>query len=250
MNKLLEVNNLQKKYHTNMGEVEAIKDLNFDVYDKEFLCIVGSSGCGKSTLLNILANLDNKSGGTIKCYKDNLKIGYMLQDDCLFPWLNILDNATLGLDINHQKNEENIQYVKKLLFKYGLGDFLDKYPSQLSGGMKQRVALIRTLATKPDILLLDEPFSALDYVSRLSVSDDVYKIIKEEKKTVIMITHDIAEAISLGDRVIVLSKRPTVIKNIYEIKLSNKKTPIENRKAKEFSYYYDLLWKDLDKNVY
>lgn len=250
MTKILDIKNLSKNYNTKMGEVEAIKDLSFSVNEGEILCIVGSSGCGKSTLLNILANLDNKTGGTITYGKENLKIGYMLQEHCLFPWLTILDNATIGLDINKQKTKENIDYVKNLLIKYGLGDFMDKYPDQLSGGMKQRVALIRTLASKPDILMLDEPFSALDYVSRLAVSDDVYRIIKEEKKTIIMITHDIAEAISIGDRIIVLSKRPTKVKKIYEVKLTNKSTPIENRKAKEFSYYYELLWKDLDKNVY
>lgn len=248
MNKLLEVKNLTKNYHTKAGEITAIKDISFSLYDGEFLCIIGSSGCGKSTFLNILANLDTKTNGEI-IKKENLKIGYMLQEDALFPWLTILDNACLGLDITHTKTKENITYVKGLLNKYGLGDFQDKYPSQLSGGMRQRVALIRTLATKPDILLLDEPFSALDYVSRLSVSEDVAKIIKEEKKAVIMITHDIAEALSLADRVIVFSKRPAIIKNIYEINLSKKGTPLENRQDKMFSYYYDKLWKDLDINV-
>ena len=172
----------------------------------------------------------------------------MLQDDCLLPWLNILDNALLGLDIMNLKTKENINYVKGLLKKYGLEEFLEKYPNQLSGGMRQRVALIRTLAIKPDILLLDEPFSALDYMSRLVVSEDVANIIKQEKKTVIMITHDIAEALSLADRIIVLSKRPAVIKNIYNINLEGN-SPLSRRKAKKFAYYYDLLWKDLDKNV-
>ncbi len=248
MNKILEVKNLKKKYQTINGEINAIEDITFDLYDKEFLCMVGSSGCGKSTLLNILAGLEAKTSGIIN-YKDNLKIGYMLQEDALFPWLNILDNATLGLKITKTHNKENEEFVKDLLTKYGLKDFIYKYPKELSGGMRQRVALIRTLALKPDILMLDEPFSALDYVSRLSVSDDVARIIKNENKTVIMITHDIAEAISLADRVIVLSKRPARIKNIYNIELAKKSNPIENRKDKEFSKYYDILWKDLDKNV-
>ena len=247
MNKLLEIKNLSKNYNTKLGEIKAIDNISFDVYDQEFLCIIGSSGCGKSTLLNILANLDYLSSGEITKNKD-LKIGYMLQDDCLLPWLNILDNALLGLDIMNLKNEKNITYVKGLLKKYGLEDFLEKYPNQLSGGMRQRVALIRTLAIKPDILLLDEPFSALDYMSRLIVSEDVSKIIKNEKKTVIMITHDIAEALSLADRIIVLSKRPAIIKNTYNISLEGS-SPIERRKAKGFADYYDLLWKDLDKNV-
>ena len=247
MNKLLEIKNLSKNYNTKMGEVKAIDNISFDVYDKEFLCIIGSSGCGKSTLLNILANLDYLSEGEI-IKNNDLKIGYMLQEDCLLPWLNILDNATLGLDIMHIKTEENVKYVKNLLEKYGLGDFLEKYPNQLSGGMRQRVALIRTLATKPDILLLDEPFSALDYMSRLMVSEDVSKIIKNEKKTVVMITHDIAEALSLADRIIVLSKRPAVIKKIYNIDIEEV-SPMERRKSPRFAPYYDLLWKELDKNV-
>lgn len=248
MNNILEVKNLSKNYHTMKGEIEAISDVSFNLRDKEVLCIVGSSGCGKSTLLNILMGLDDKTHGVINI-NDGLKLGYMLQEDALFPWLNILDNACLGLDIKNMKTKENVLFVKELLQKYGLGEFLEKYPSELSGGMRQRVALIRTLALKPDILMLDEPFSALDYVSRLSVSYDVFNIIKKEKKSVIMITHDLAEAISVADRVIVLSKRPARVKNIYEIKLTNKSNPIENRKAKEFGYYYDLLWKDLDKNV-
>lgn len=248
MNKsLLEIKDLTKIYHTKNGEIKAIDNISFNLYEKEFLCIVGSSGCGKSTLLNILANLDEKSDGQIKKNK-NLKIGYMLQEDALFPWLTILENATLGLEIKKIKTKENVEYVKELLAKYGLKDFINKYPSQLSGGMRQRVALIRTLAIKPDILLLDEPFSALDYVSRLMVSEDVKKIIKAEKKTVIMITHDLAEAISLADRIIVLSKRPSKIKTIYNIKIDGL-TALERRKSNKFSYYYDLLWKELDKNV-
>lgn len=243
MNKsLLEIKDLTKIYHTKNGEIKAIDNISFNLYEKEFLCIVGSSGCGKSTLLNILANLDEKSDGQIKKNK-NLKIGYMLQEDALFPWLTILENATLGLKIKKIKTKENIEYVKELLAKYGLKDFINKYPSQLSGGMRQRVALIRTLAIKPDILLLDEPFSALDYVSRLMVSEDVKKIIKAEKKTVIMITHDLAEAISLADRIIVLSKRPSKIKTIYNIKIDGL-TALERRKSNKFSYYYDLLWKN------
>ena len=247
MNKILEIKNLSKTFHTKMGEIKAIDNVTFDVFDQEFICIIGSSGCGKSTLLNILANLDNYTNGNI-IKKDNLKIGYMLQEDALLPWLTILDNALLGLEIKKIKIKENVEYVKKLLEKYGLNGFLEKYPHQLSGGMRQRVALIRTLAIKPDLLLLDEPFSALDYVSRLMVSEDVAKIIREENKTVIMITHDISEAISLASRVIVLSKRPATVKNIYKIDIEGN-TPMERRKSSKFAHYYNLLWKDLDKNV-
>ena len=246
-NKLLEIQNLRKNYHTQNGEIYAIDNISFNIENQEFVCIIGSSGCGKSTLLNILAELEEKSSGNI-IKKENLKIGYMLQDDALFPWLTILDNALLGLVIENKKNKENIEYVISLLEKYGLKDFLNKYPSELSGGMRQRVALIRTLAIKPDILLLDEPFSALDYVSRLKVSEDVSKILKSEKKTALMITHDIAEAISLADRIIVLSKRPAKIKNIYKINIDGN-SPLERRKSKLFSTYYNQLWKELDNDI-
>lgn len=247
MQKLLEVNNISKTFNTLNGEINAIKSISFDVNNEQFIAIVGSSGCGKSTLLNIISGLLEKTNGTIKFYKENPIIGYMLQEDALLPYLNILDNATLGLSLKKIKTKENIEYTKRLLETYGLKDFIYKYPKELSGGMKQRVALIRTLAIKPDILLLDEPFSALDYQSRLSVSEDVYNIIKKEKKTVIMITHDIAEAISLSDKIIVLSKRPSIVKKIYDIEMENKSTPINNRKCKEFSDYYDKIWRDLDE---
>lgn len=247
MQKLLEINNISKTFNTLNGEINAIKSISFDVNNEDFIAIVGSSGCGKSTLLNIISGLLEKTNGTIKFYKENPIIGYMLQEDALLPYLNILDNATLGLSLKKIKTKENIEYTKKLLETYGLKDFIHKYPKELSGGMKQRVALIRTLAIKPDILLLDEPFSALDYQSRLSVSEDVYNIIKKEKKTVIMITHDIAEAISLSDKIIVLSKRPSIVKKIYDIEMENKSTPINNRKCKEFSDYYDKIWRDLDE---
>lgn len=247
MQKLLEINNISKTFNTLNGEINAIKSISFDVNNEDFIAIVGSSGCGKSTLLNIISGLLEKTNGTMKFYKKNPIIGYMLQEDALLPYLNILDNATLGLSLKKIKTKENIEYTKRLLETYGLKDFIYKYPKELSGGMKQRVALIRTLAIKPDILLLDEPFSALDYQSRLSVSEDVYNIIKKEKKTVIMITHDIAEAISLSDKIIVLSKRPSIVKKIYDIKMENKSTPINNRTCKEFSDYYDKIWRDLDE---
>lgn len=172
----------------------------------------------------------------------------MLQSDSLLPWKTVFENAILGLEIKKIKNNTNLNYVHKLLNTYGLKDFKDKYPHELSGGMRQRVALIRTLALKPDILILDEPFSRLDYQSALKVSDDVYNIIKKEKKTAIMVTHDLASAISISDRVIVLNNRPSLVKNIYEIKRIENLSPIENRKDKNFAYYYDLIWKDLSNN--
>lgn len=248
MEHILSIKNLRKIYHTKKEEIHAVDDFSFDLLDGEFVAIVGPSGCGKSTILSILCGLEKKSSGIIKL-KNDTKIGYMLQGDSLFEWRNILSNCLLGLEIHKNLTKEHKDYVLHLLDTYGLKDFKESYPSNLSGGMRQRVALIRTLATNPDILLLDEPFSALDYQSRLAVSDDVYNIIKKEKKSAIMVTHDIAEAISMADRVIVLSERPCHIKKIYNINLSNRSTPIENRKAKEFSEYYDLIWKDLDFHV-
>ena len=249
MNKILEIKNLSKNYLSKEGIVNAIKDISFKVYEKDFIAIVGPSGCGKSTLLSILANLENKTSGLIKYNNKDIKIGYMFQQDCLFDHLTILENCLLGLKIRGKINKHDKSYVINLLNTYGLKEFINKYPKNLSGGMRQRVALIRTLAIKPDIILLDEPFSALDAQSRLIVSDDVYKIIKKENKSAIIVTHDIAEAISMADRIIVLTGRPSKIKNEYEINLTNKSTPIENRKAKEFSMYYDKIWKDIDYYV-
>ena len=242
---LLKVRGLKKMYHNDQGETLAIKDVSFDVKKKEILSIVGPSGCGKSTILSILTNLEEKSDGEI-AFLGNENIGYMLQNDSLFPWLTILNNCLIGLEVAGTKNEENIRRVRELLEKYGLLEFIDKYPDSLSGGMRQRVALIRTLATNPSLLLLDEPYSALDYQTRLNLSDDMYKIIKAEGKAAILITHDIAEAISMSDRVIVLSSRPAIVKSVYEINLTDKKNPIHNRKCLEFNEYYEKIWRDLD----
>ena len=243
--KILDINNLRKIYHTKNDEILAVDDFSYFLEEGEFVSIVGPSGCGKSTILSILCGLMDYSSGRIT-FCNNSKLGYMLQEDSLFEFRNILDNCLIGLEINNTLNNESKKYVENLLKTYGLYSFKDKYPDNLSGGMRQRVALIRTLATKPDILLLDEPFSALDYQTRLKVSNDVYNIIKKEKKSAIMVTHDIAEAVSMSDKVIVLTNRPSKIKNIYEIKLDNKRSPIDNRKDPKFNYYYDLIWKDID----
>lgn len=248
MDKILTITNLEKSFHTSDGEIKALESVSFDVIEKEFISIVGPSGCGKSTILSILAGLEEKSKGEIN-FSKNYTIGYMLQNDSLFEWRTVLENCLLGLEITNQLTKENKEYVINLLKTYGLEEFIDSYPSRLSGGMRQRVALIRTLATKPDILLLDEAMSALDYQSRLAISDDIYKIIKKEGKTAIMVTHDIAEAISMSDRIIVLSKRPATVKKVYEINMQNKSTPIQNRKCKEFASYYDEIWRDLDVHI-
>lgn len=246
--KLLSINGLSKTYYSLKDEIKVLDDISFDIYEGDFIGLIGPSGCGKSSILNILSSLDKEYKGTIKT-KENIKIGYMFQEDTLFPWLTIYDNAMLGLKISKTYTKENINYIDNLLKKYNLYDFKDKYPKELSGGMKQRLSLIRTLAFKPDILLLDEPYSALDYQTKLKVSNDVYQIIKNENKTAIIVTHDIEEAISMCSKIIVLSKRPTKIINSHIIKLSDSKDPINNRKAKEFSYYHNLIWKEIEKNV-
>lgn len=245
MNKLLELKNITKTFNTIDGELKAIENIDLDLKENEFLAIVGSSGCGKSTLLNIIANLEKPTSGEIK-FLDNVKIGYMFQNDCLFPWLTIYENCLLGTNIKKTKTKEIESYVEYLLKKYNLWEFKNKYPSCLSGGMRQRVALIRTLAIKPDILLLDEPFSALDYSSRLKISNDVYEIIKNENKSAIIVTHDIEEAISLADKVYLLSKRPTIIKKIYEINLINK-SPLIKRKEENFMKYVEEIWSKLNE---
>ena len=241
---LLKIKNLTKNYLTKKSVIPAVDKLNLNVDETDFIVLVGPSGCGKSTILSIIGGLENKSGGSITFNKKEPIVGYMFQEDALFPWLTVYQNCILGLKVKNILNKDNISYVKYLLNKYGLASFENSYPNELSGGMRQRVALIRTLATKPDILLLDEPFSALDYQTRLKVSDDVYKIIKEEKKTALMVSHDIAEAVSIADKVIVLTNRPSRIKNIYDIK-ADKKEPSKNRDNKLFNYYYNLIWKDL-----
>ena len=248
-NKVLEIKNLKKIYHDKYGEILSLDDISFSVNNHEFISIVGPSGCGKSTILGILSNILDYTSGIIKFNKDNPKIGYMLQEDALLEWKTVLENCLLGLELANKLKKENKQKVISLLEKYGLGDFINSYPKSLSGGMRQRVALIRTLAINPDILLLDEPFSALDYQTRLSLSDEIYKIIKEEGKTAIMVTHDIAEAISMSDRIVVLTKRPATVKKIHDIILDKKGFPTQNRKDANFVSYYETIWKELDSHV-
>ena len=245
MNNLLRLEHISKKYNTKEGEIDAIKDIYFDINKGEIISIVGPSGCGKSTLLSIIAKIDKKYNGNI--FKDdNLKIAYMLQSDALLPFLTIYENAILGLKITKNINKENLDYVNYLLKFYNLEEFKNNYPKSLSGGMKQRVALIRTLALKPNLLLLDEPFCALDSQSRLTIGNDVYKIVKNNNISVILVTHNIEEAITFSDKVIVLSKRPAFIKSIINIDINNKDSIIERRKDNKYNDYFDLIWKDLD----
>ena len=233
MKKILEVKNINKKYQSKEGEILALKDVSFDVNDGEFISIIGPSGCGKSTLLSIIAGLESKSSGSISLNGKEMEgcspsIGYMLQRDCLLEWRSILSNAMFGLEIKGKTSNSDKEYVEKLLKKYSLYEFKDKYPSELSGGMRQRAALIRTLAIKPKILLLDEAFSALDYQTR------------------IIVTHDISEAISMSDRVLVLSERPGTVKRIHNIDFEiDGRNPINCRESPKFSTYFNTLWKEL-----
>lgn len=247
MGAIVSIEGVSLRYHSISGETPAVSHLDLSVEEGEFIAIVGPSGCGKSTILSMLAGLLSPSEGSIKIEGT---IGYMLQKDYLLHWRNIRSNALLGLEIQKKLTAETIAYVDMLLQKYGLAEFREHFPWQLSGGMRQRAALIRTLAIRPDILLLDEPFSALDYQTRLSVSDEIGAIIRKEGKTAILVTHDISEAISLADRVIVLSARPAHVKTIFPIHLSLAEyTPMKAREAPEFKDYFNAIWKELDVHV-
>ncbi|WP_207724080.1 ABC transporter ATP-binding protein [Romboutsia faecis] len=245
MQTIVEVKDLNKNFYGKEGEVEVLKNISFTLKEGEILTLLGPSGSGKSTILNILTKLLKPTSGEV-----NIKgtIGYMFQKDHLLEWRNIMDNITIGLEIQNKKTPEAITGIENLLKTYGLWEFRNMYPNELSGGMRQRVALIRTLSVNPSILLLDEPFSALDYQTRLLVSDDVYKIIRNEHKSAILVTHDISEAISMSDQVAILSKRPATIKGIHDINLEmdGERTPIKSRKVPAFQDYFDILWKELD----
>jgi len=253
--KAVEVRDVGMTYQSANGEIHALENINFTVSEGEFVCIVGPSGCGKSTLLSLISGLLTPTSGNIFLHGEKItgpsrKTGYMLQKDHLFEWRTILKNILLGVEIQKALTPEIKEKAIMFLETYGLFEFRNKYPDQLSGGMRQRAALIRTLVTDPQILLLDEAFSALDYQTRLAVSDDIYKIIKKEKKTAILVTHDIAEAISMADRVLVLSHRPGTIKRIYDILLTcHDRTPMNSREAPEFRHYFHEIWKELDIHV-
>lgn len=242
---LINISNLSKTYHTITKEIKALDNITYDIEENKIISIVGPSGCGKSTLLNLITKSEIPSEGIIRNNKD-LTIGYMMQSSALLPWLTVFDNAILGLDIKGIKNKESIEYVNSLLKKYDLYDFKDEHPSNLSGGMKQRLALIRTLAIKPNILLLDEPFSKLDIETRKNISNDVYKIIKELNITTILITHDIEEALSLSNDIVLLSKRPGRIKAVYKLNFDESILPTERKKDSIFSILYDDIWRNID----
>lgn len=243
--KVLDVKEINMNFFTEDGELKVLDNISFGVNKGEIVAILGPSGSGKTTILNVIAKLLTPSSGNVNLVGD---FGYMFQRDHLLEWRTVWQNLLLGLEIKHQKTPEQCEKVERMLKKYGLYDFRNRYPNELSGGMRQRIALIRTLAIGPEILLLDEPFSSLDYQTRLMVSDDVYKMIKDENLSAILVTHDISEAISMADKIIVLSTRPAKIKNIHTINLTmeGEKTPLKSRTAKEFREYFDVLWKELN----
>ena len=250
MNKLLELKNVSLAYHTKTDEIVAVKSLSFNCHEGEFVSIIGPSGCGKTTILSMIAGLILPTGGKIIVDGQNANesndIGYMLQKDHLFPWRTIEKNLYLPLEIKGKNDKESRDYALVLLEKYGLANFKSNFPDQLSGGMRQRVALIRTLVSKPKLLLLDEPFSALDYQTRLSVCDDVYSIIKTEQKTTVLVTHDISEAISMSDKIIVLTDRPAQVKTIFKPMLDGN-TPLRKRESKDFGFWFEKIWSELNK---
>jgi len=245
---ILELKDINLTYFSNKEETKALENINFKINTGDFVSIVGPSGCGKTTILSIISGLLKPTSGTITFNKDDNGsefVGYMFQKDNLFEWRTVLGNVYIGLELQRKKTKENIEYANSLLKKYNLWDFRDKYPRQLSGGMRQRVALIRTLALKPSMLLLDEAFSALDYQTRLDVCDDVYNIIKSENLTTILVTHDISEAISLSDKIIILSKRPATVKKIVSIDIPDGSTPFQRRESIKAKEYFDMIWREL-----
>lgn len=255
MSHLLEFQHVSYSYHSVGGETLALSDISFTLAAGEFLAIVGPSGCGKSTLLNMICHLTEPEQGEILFQGEPLSkeavcsIGYMLQKDHLFDWRTIEKNILLGLEIQHTLSPETRAYAAELLQKYGLYEFRGKRPSELSGGMRQRAALIRTLVTKPQLLLLDEPFSALDYQTRLNVADDIGSIIRREEKSAILVTHDLSEAISMGDRILILSMRPGTIVRTIDLSFDPSLSSIERRETNEFKHYFSELWKEMNQLV-
>lgn len=245
MDKIAIMKDVSFVYHDISGENKAVDKLNLSVNQGEFIAIVGPSGCGKTTVLSILAGILKPSFGSV--YVNSKETGYMLQRDHLLDWRTIEANVFLSLEVKKLLNQETKNRTLKLLEQYGLYDFKDKYPRQLSGGMRQKVALIRTLAFSPELLLLDEPFSALDFHTRLKIADEVHGIIRNEKKTAILVTHDISEAISMSDRVLVFSKRPTRVKSEYIIDFPKEETPFKRRSNERFKYFFDMIWSDIDE---
>jgi len=255
---MVELRNIDLRYFTLDGETEAVCGFSLAVSPGEFVAIVGQSGCGKSTLLSLIAGILEPTGGDVLVEGSPVTgpsplCGYMLQHDYLFEWRTILDNVLLGAEIQGLEHVASRIRAEALLRGYGLGEFMAHFPHQLSGGMRQRAALARTLCTDPQILLLDEPFSALDFQTRLALSDEVSEILRREGKTVILVTHDISEAVSMADRVIVMTKRPGRVKAVHDIVFDSKggdrPRPFESRSRPEFQHYFDQIWGELEIHV-
>ena len=244
---LLSLEHVSLYYHTPQGETEAIRDLSFQVGKGEFVAVVGPSGCGKTTMLSLIMGLNAPSSGQVRFPKGSCPMGYMLQRDNLLEWRTLEKNAVLGLEVRRKLNDESRAKAVALLQKYGLGDFLNYYPGQLSGGMRQKAALIRTLALDPELLLLDEPFSALDYQTRLTLADEVFAIIRGEGKTALLVTHDIGEAVSMADRVLVFSDRPATLKREVVLDYPRKMSPLQRRETPAFQEHFAAIWKELEK---
>ncbi|HLU80315.1 MAG TPA: ABC transporter ATP-binding protein [Burkholderiaceae bacterium] len=254
----IEIDNVSLRYFTRQAEIQALSGISLTIEPGEFVSLIGQSGCGKSTLLSIIAGILPPSDGEVRVGGKRVtapspRIGYMLQQDYLFEWRTILDNALLGAEIQKRDMKEARDRAVRLLEKCGMGNFLDQYPRALSGGMRQRVALARTLTTNPDVVLLDEPFSALDSQTRLAIADEVVDVLRSEGKSVVLVTHDIGEAISMTDRVVVLSRRPGRIKSQHQIRFPSvpgrRPTPFEARGLPEFNTYFNTLWDELDVHV-
>jgi len=254
----IEIDNVSLRYFTRQAETQALSGISLDIEPGEFVSLIGQSGCGKSTLLSIIAGILEPSEGCVRVggkpvTSPSQRIGYMLQQDYLFEWRTILDNALLGAQIQRRDMKESRERAIHLLEKCGMGNFLHQYPRALSGGMRQRVALARTLTTNPDVVLLDEPFSALDSQTRLAIADEVVDVLRAEGKTVVLVTHDIGEAISMTDRVVVLSRRPGRIKSQHRMDFPStpgrRPTPFEARALPEFNNYFNTLWDELDVHV-
>lgn len=248
--------NVSLKYLAESGETHALEDISLAVKQGEFLGIVGPSGCGKSTLLSLVSGLITPTSGEVTVCGQKVtgpkggKAAYMLQQDCLLDWRTVEGNALLGLEIMGRLTAESRNRTLSLLKEYGLAEFGHLFPRQLSGGMRQRVALVRTLATKPAICLLDEPFSALDYTSRLTLQDDVWSILQDQGVTCILVTHDIPEAIAMCDRIIVISKRPGRIKLEMQMDLAQHgQSPMAKRQSPDFRSYFSRIWEEMELSV-
>lgn len=246
---IVEVRHAELVYQELTAETPAVHDLSFSISDGEFVSIVGPSGCGKTTVLSLLMGLIPPTAGEVRIHGDTSGtqpvVGYMLQRDHLLDWRTVEENVLLGLEVKRMLTPARRAHAMTLLERYGLGPFRGHYPRALSGGMRQKVALIRTLAIEPTLLLLDEPFSALDYQTRLRLSDEMYGIIRREHKTAILVTHDIAEAVSMSDRVLVFSERPATLRSEHIINHAPSDTPLLRRNDARFSGYFNTIWKEL-----